>query len=142
MEETVKPIPGFEGYFISSLGKVYCNLGRGSRRNGRIVETYEVKGRPTKNYYPRVYMRSIVDGKRYDRYVHRLVGEAFVPKPSPECRHVNHRNRRRQDNRMENIEWVTQRQNNEYAVKVGHRIKDAVTGRFVSSGFDIKGNLK
>lgn len=97
---------------------------------------------PTKNYYPMAFMRSSVDGKRYDRHIHRLVGDAFIPKPSPECRHANHGDCGMQDNRVESIEWVTQRQDNERAVKAWHGIKDAVTGRFASSGLDIRGNLK
>ena len=39
----IKRIDGFCGYFISDEGKVYCNLGKGNRRNGKIVDLYEIK---------------------------------------------------------------------------------------------------
>ena len=38
----VKEIDGFTGYFISDDGKVYCNLGKGNRRNGHTVDLYEI----------------------------------------------------------------------------------------------------
>lgn len=53
----LKPIDDFDGYFISDEGKVYCNLGKGNKRNGKTVELYELKPRPTKNGYMRVYCR-------------------------------------------------------------------------------------
>ena len=63
----IKRIDGFCGYFISDEGKVYCNLGKGNRRNGKIVDLYEIKPRLTKNGYARVYMRRDFDGKRVDK---------------------------------------------------------------------------
>lgn len=77
----LKPIKDFDGYFISDEGKVYCNLGKGNRRNGNTTSMYELKPRKTKNGYCRVYMRQISTGKRVDRYIHRLVATYFIPNP-------------------------------------------------------------
>ena len=54
------------------------------------------------------YLRVQVNGKRY--CVHRLVAETFIPNPEnmPE---VDHLNRDREDNRKENLRWVTPNQN-------------------------------
>lgn len=54
------------------------------------------------------YLRTSVSGKI--QYVHRLVAKAFIPNIDnlPE---VNHKNEIRSDNRVENLEWVTHKDN-------------------------------
>lgn len=94
----IKEIDGFTGYFVSDEGKVYCNLGKGNRRNGNTIDLYEIKPRLTKNGYARVYMRCDKTGKRTDRYIHRLVAEAFIPNPLNK-KYVNHINFFRMGNR-------------------------------------------
>lgn len=50
--------------------------------------------------------------------VHRLVAEAFIPNPLglPE---VNHRNGDKSDNSVENLEWVSRRDNMRHAFSAG-----------------------
>ena len=36
--ENIKPIEGFDGYYVSDLGNVYSELGRGNRHNGKVKE--------------------------------------------------------------------------------------------------------
>jgi hypothetical protein len=43
-------------------------------------------------------------------YLHRLVAIAFLDKPVHECV-VNHKNGQKQDNRVENLEWISQYDN-------------------------------
>lgn len=71
-------------------------------RDGHIIKDYNVLG------YRQVKMYS--NGKRKSVYVHRLVAEFFIPNPDnkPE---VNHKNGIRDDNRIENLEWVTHEEN-------------------------------
>ena len=52
------PIKDFDGYYITKEGKVYSDLIKGSKYRNRSEEKYEVKGRPGKNGYIRVYMRN------------------------------------------------------------------------------------
>jgi hypothetical protein len=60
-------------------------------------------------------------GRGRQRAVHVLVAEAFICK-RPEGKVVNHKNGNRKDNRVENIEWVTQSENVKHAYANGLRV--------------------
>ena len=128
------PIEDFDGYFVSEEGTVWCNLGKGYRGKNSVrdrVEPYPLKPRESRNGYMRVYMRQTSTNKRVDRYVHRLVAEAFITHDSS-CNIINHKNCNRSDNRVENLEWTTHKGNNAYSMELGHLKRDSLTGRFCS----------
>jgi len=89
-------IEGYEGlYKINILGDVM--------RNGIVRKPY-VSNRG----YKRVCLSK--DGKKKKYLIHRLIMLHFVPNPSNlEC--VDHINRIKHDNRIENLRWVSKRDN-------------------------------
>ena len=130
----IKKIPDYEGYFIEDTGKVYCNLGRGCRRDimsCRTVQPYEIKPRLTQHGYARVCMRNPRTNKRDDKYIHRLVAESFIPNPEHK-KYVNHKNYIRDCNTVDNLEWNTAKENTDYTMSSNHLIRDC-SGRYSSN---------
>lgn len=127
MKETWKSIRGYEGlYEVSDLGRVR-SLGRavnsknGSKQRKRVrVLTQEV----TIHGYCRVrlYDRN-GDSKRYA--VHRVVLETFVGESPLQ---VNHRNEIKTDNRLENLEYVSARENCNYGTR-NQRLSKSIKGK-------------
>ncbi|CAL6011946.1 HNH_endonuclease [Hexamita inflata] len=50
------------------------------------------------------------NNKKFNKYIHRILAEAFIPNLMG-LPVVNHKNRVRTDNRLENLEWTTQSEN-------------------------------
>lgn len=68
--------------------------------------------------YP--YVVFVVSGKRYKRIIHRMVATLFVLNPENKPQ-VNHKNGIRNDNRFENLEWVTNQENTLHSWRVNGR---------------------
>ena len=105
LTEEWKPVEGFEGlYLVSNLGKIY------SIRNKTML-----KPLVTRAGYNRVHLS--VDGKVSSLTVHRIVAKAFVPNPEGKPT-VNHKNEIKADNRAENLEWMTNKEQNIYGTRI------------------------
>ena len=102
-----KDIKNFEGlYQVSDEGQVRRLL-----KGGR---TKPVKNRPSYNYYT-VSLSSKCIKKTLA--VHRIVAETFLEKPEW-AEEVNHKDGNKLNNRVDNLEWVTQKQNAYHAREV------------------------
>lgn len=125
----IKAIEGFDGYFITKDGEVFCNLGKGCTNRDKRVEPYKIKPRKAKNGYLRVYMRNDKTNKRVDRYIHRLVATHYVENPHGK-NVVNHIDSDRSNNHYKNLEWTTTKENLEHAMTHGSLQRNPHTGRF------------
>jgi hypothetical protein len=119
MNEVWKDIAGYEGiYQVSNLGRVR-SLDRKVNKMTRYgkIATFNLKGKlltgtTTWHGYQRVNIRH-TDGKFYPRLIHRLVAKVFVPGYF-EGADVNHIDENKQNNRFDNLEWVTKKENNNH----------------------------
>lgn len=100
MREEWRYVEGSDNYYVSNMG----NLKHGDKRI-RLKEDPEG--------YPRASVRGIGTER-----IHRLVAKAFIPNPENKPV-VNHINCVKNDNRVENLEWVTHRENTIHAGENG-----------------------
>lgn len=102
--ETWRDVPGYEGFYMVS------DAGRVRRNDGLLLHQ-----RVDKYGYASVHLRS--NGRRSNRFVHRLVCQAFNPIASPQPMEVDHINCNKLDNHIENLEWVTGDENRRRAME-------------------------
>ena len=76
----------------------------------RIWDGYTKEVKTFKNKYGYIQVSLCKNGKQKSFKVHRLLATAFIPNPeNKSC--VDHINGIRDDNRLENLRWVTHREN-------------------------------
>lgn len=108
-----KDVVGFEGlYKVSNDGRVignetiyYCGY---KKQTKRVLKEREIVGDTDRLGHRRVTLYH--DGNKKRIFIHRLVAEAFIPNPEnkPEIDHINTNT---SDNRVENLRWVTHKEN-------------------------------
>lgn len=105
MREEWRPISGYSGYEVSSLGRVR-SLARADAAGNRIKERI-LKPRLHTGGYLRVQLSA---GKSRDFFIHRLVLDAFEG-PCPAGKEGCHNDGSRQNNAISNLRWGTRLQN-------------------------------
>lgn len=109
MEETFKNVVGFEELFaISDQGRLW------SKRSKKILKQYIHKN----GYY--VCSTKIGGRKGVNKCfkIHRLVAEAFLENPENKPT-VNHKDGNKLNNKLENLEWSTHKEQIEHAISTG-----------------------
>lgn len=100
--EDLFPIPNLPKYLISRCGNVFSEI------NGIYLNPN------FRNKYLVVSVKQ--SGRKKTISIHRIVAETFIPNPENKpC--VNHINGVRTDNRVENLEWCTIKENIHHAIK-------------------------
>ena len=124
MDEIWKDIGGYEGvYQVSNLGRIR------SLDRSRVVKdshggymTRTDKGRVmrhTDNGHGYLMIALASGSNRKNKYVHRLVAAAFCENPENKP-DVNHKDYDRRNNRADNLEWVSTKENITYSA---HRMR-------------------
>lgn len=112
MEYTIN---GFPNYKIDRHGNVYSN--------------YKPKTSITTNHW--IKLSQVLDkgvgyfivtlcynGKHTNKFIHRLLAEHFIDNPDNKPV-VNHKDGNKKNNKLENLEWCTVKENSQHAVDLG-----------------------
>ena len=98
-------------YYVTDDGRIWSD-----RTKKYLSFQYDKDG------YVKVSMRS-TDNKSHRYSVHRLVLENFDPVKNMELLQVNHKDGNKLNNRLENLDWVTCKENIQHAVNNNLRAK-------------------
>lgn len=125
MDEICKPINGFIGrYEISNKGRVW------SHKFGNFLK-------PNKMNHGYMCVHLYAGGKSTRKVctIHQLVAKAFLKNPNKHTE-VNHKDFDRENNSVENLEWVSRKENVQHAIAAGRKPKPQkkVKGISLSSG--------
>lgn len=102
--ERWKLIEEYPNYEVSSEGKIR------NRLTGRILKEV-IKTKRSRYGYRYVFL--FKNSNRKMKLVHRLVAKAFIPNPN-NYPQINHKDENSLNNRVENLEWCTQKYNMNY----------------------------
>ena len=141
MIEVWKDIQGYEGYYqVSNLGRVR-SLDRNVQHNTKHGNVALRKGKILKckkdlDGYSIINLSK--QNNRTNKKVCRLVAQAFIPnfqnKPQ-----VNHKDGNKSNDNVENLEWVTAKENMQHALKTGLRCD--IKRRKRVAQYDMENNL-
>lgn len=108
IEYDAEPIPGFPKYWATRGGQIISRYSKCSK-SPRFLKPATIKG------YKKVVL-CLTKEKRKMLFVHGLVMLTFVGAPKNKMQ-VNHKNFNKSDNNLENLEYLTPKQNTHYTVK-------------------------
>lgn len=109
--EEIKKLEGFNDYYyISSYGYIITKNWRNSKREAIIKTCLDACG------YKRTALMH--NGKLKTIKIHRLVAISFIQNPENKPQ-VNHIDGNKQNNNINNLEWVNNSENQIHAYKIG-----------------------
>ena len=135
MVEIWENIKNYEGkYQVSNMGNVKSLNFNNTKRPAILVKKVNRRG------YEYVCLSQY--GKRSYSAVHRLVAEAFIPNPDNK-EQINHIDGNKRNNSMYNLEWVSQSENINHAIRTGLlKLNGAQNGRSKKvQQIDLNGNV-
>ena len=116
MKKEWKPLVNYENsYEISNFGEIRGIDRISGKRKGVVKGKLLKQSLNHKNY---LEVRLYKNSKSMTKVVHRLVALSFIPNPL-NLPQVNHIDGNKSNNRVENLEWVSNSQNQLHAYKIG-----------------------
>ena len=114
--EEWKDVKGYEGaYVVSNLGNIFSVTRKiNSRFCERRIPGAAKKKTVMRNGYEVVGLWK--NNKSKLTYVHRIVGEAFIPNPNNK-KFINHIDGNKRNNTVNNLEWCSCQENTEHAFR-------------------------
>jgi hypothetical protein len=104
-----------ERYQISNLGRLKSKsrlVSRGGESNRYTYNKPEKIVSIRKGVYPHLFTSLYSDEIRNKTmYIHKMVAEAFIPRPSKDHVYVTHLDGDYTNNRVENLKWITASEN-------------------------------
>lgn len=97
-----REIPGHPGYYADINGVIY------NRKGHDLAQTKHYKG----------YLYVSLGARSGKLYAHRLIASTFIPNPDNKP-HINHNDGNKANNRLSNLEWATNSENQIHAYKLG-----------------------
>lgn len=106
-----KVITGFPNYQVSNKGEIV------NTKTGKFLKPQISRGYLTIQFY-------VSKGKPKKFRIHRLVARAFIPNPLG-LLEVNHKDGNKTNNSVDNLEWVTAKENDQHAKTYLNQTKSA-----------------
>ena len=123
--EIFKPIPKFEGADLSN----YCASNKGNIKNSKGLI---MRNQLDSNSYTVLVLTNKLTKRKHTYRVNRLVAYAFIKNNDPKNKiHVNHKDKNRSNNKVENLEWTTRRYNNVHARGIKLQMIDPTTNKII-----------
>ena len=104
MEYKREPVKGYEEYEVDTNGVVYG-------KNGKPLKySLNHNGYCIINFY--------INHKRTGFGIHTLVAKQFIPNDDTNKNQVNHKDGNKINNNIENLEWVTPKENTKHSIEI------------------------
>jgi len=132
-EEIFKELTWTDGrYYVSNYGNVKSVGGKKNKRKKYTIMKTQINNNGYK------FLKLFYNGKHHTFLVHRLVAIAFMGEH--EGMDINHKDGNKLNNRLENLEWCTRKENMKHCTLNGLRsdIKKVIAikkGKAVSKGY-------
>lgn len=127
----MKLIPNYPEYSVTIDGKIFSHKKPGGNGKGKVLDySYKRELKPQQSH--KGYLKIILEQnteRMKNTSVHRLVAETYIPNPH-NYDTVNHINEIKTDNRVENLEWMSNANNVEYS-QAKTRLIETPTGKII-----------